>query len=322
MRSTSVGGHSSSSSPSKPPPLTAAAAGLTAATATLPTKQTLQRAETTNAGDSDSDDAGDDASVAKVPRELLSPVPRDQLTSIVVFGADGNLAQKKLLPTLYDLWRRRLLPRDVLVFGYARPAGGGGSLKDTEAFRSWLLGLLATDTSSASSDDYDSPKGHLSESHHQFEFVSRCHFAPGQFGDVDSTRLLLDIIECEERKRRIARRATESARRTGLKWLERTKANKAGSLGLTMMTTSTNGNHAAAAAVEEERPHAASRMYYLSVPPFLYAQICSALTKAKSMPEQWVMATAAHRHPRRHRPRHPHVGEVEVVVSCQRSSLS
>ena len=133
----------------------------------------------------------------------------------------------------------------MLVFGYARPAGGGGSLKDTEAFRSWLLGLLATHTSSASSDDYDSPKGHLSESHHQFEFVSRCHFAPGQFGDVDSTRLLLDMIECEEGRRRIARRATESARRTGLKWLERTKANKAGSLGLTMMTTSTNGNHAA-----------------------------------------------------------------------------
>jgi hypothetical protein len=84
----------------------------------------------------------DDEKAAKVPRELLSPVPRNHLASIVVFGADGNLAQKKLLPTLYLLWRRKLLPRDVLIFGFARPSSAGGKFGSTDEFRNWLLTFL------------------------------------------------------------------------------------------------------------------------------------------------------------------------------------
>lgn len=57
------------------------------------------------AGDSDSD--GDKES-PDVPREMLSPVPLDQGTTIVVFGADGDLATKKLIPTLFALWQRRV----------------------------------------------------------------------------------------------------------------------------------------------------------------------------------------------------------------------
>ena len=38
----------------------------------------------------DNSDSDEDNAEAKVPRELLSPVPRNQLTTIVVFGADGN----------------------------------------------------------------------------------------------------------------------------------------------------------------------------------------------------------------------------------------
>ena len=42
------------------------------------------------------------------------------LTTICVFGADGNLASKKILPTLFQLWKQKLVPRDLLIFGYAR----------------------------------------------------------------------------------------------------------------------------------------------------------------------------------------------------------
>ena len=109
----------------------------------------------------------------KIPRELLSPVPRNQLTSIVVFGADGNLARKKLLPTLFTLWRRRLLPRDVLVFGFARPAAAGGAMSTTDDFRRWLLPLLEGRPS-------HEEEGHIAslESPAQ-EFVTRCHFVAG-----------------------------------------------------------------------------------------------------------------------------------------------
>ena len=59
----------------------------------------------------------------------FSPIPRTLLTTICVFGADGNLAAKKILPTLFQLWKRKLMPRDFLIFGYAR-----GDM-DTEQFR-------------------------------------------------------------------------------------------------------------------------------------------------------------------------------------------
>lgn len=38
----------------------------------------------------------------------------------VVFGASGDLAQKKIYPTLWALFRDRLLPKDTYIFGYAR----------------------------------------------------------------------------------------------------------------------------------------------------------------------------------------------------------
>jgi glucose-6-phosphate 1-dehydrogenase len=41
-------------------------------------------------------------------------------TIIVVFGASGDLAQKKTFPALFGLYRQKLLPRGVHIVGYAR----------------------------------------------------------------------------------------------------------------------------------------------------------------------------------------------------------
>lgn len=41
-------------------------------------------------------------------------------TIVVVFGASGDLAKKKIYPTLWDLYKRNSIPGKVLIVGYAR----------------------------------------------------------------------------------------------------------------------------------------------------------------------------------------------------------
>ena len=43
------------------------------------------------------------------------------LTSgIVIFGATGDLCKKKLIPALYNLWKKDLLPDNFVITGSAR----------------------------------------------------------------------------------------------------------------------------------------------------------------------------------------------------------
>ena len=39
---------------------------------------------------------------------------------IVIFGATGDLCKKKLIPALYQLWCKHLLPKDLLIVGASR----------------------------------------------------------------------------------------------------------------------------------------------------------------------------------------------------------
>ena len=39
---------------------------------------------------------------------------------IVIFGAAGDLCKKKLIPALYELWKKKLLPKDILIVGASR----------------------------------------------------------------------------------------------------------------------------------------------------------------------------------------------------------
>ena len=42
----------------------------------------------------------------------------EQLTKgIVIFGATGDLCKKKLIPALYKLWQKDLLPENFLITG-------------------------------------------------------------------------------------------------------------------------------------------------------------------------------------------------------------
>ena len=41
-------------------------------------------------------------------------------TSIIIFGASGDLTRRKLVPALYNQFRKNRLPKDLRVIGLAR----------------------------------------------------------------------------------------------------------------------------------------------------------------------------------------------------------
>ena len=56
----------------------------------------------------------------------------EQLTKgIVIFGATGDLCKKKLIPALYKLWQRDLLPANFLITGCARRAPTAAQWKES-----------------------------------------------------------------------------------------------------------------------------------------------------------------------------------------------
>ena len=56
----------------------------------------------------------------------------EQLTKgIVIFGATGDLCKKKLIPALYKLWQKELLPENFLITGAARRDIGAANWKET-----------------------------------------------------------------------------------------------------------------------------------------------------------------------------------------------
>src|SRR3712207_9285056 len=60
-----------------------------------------------------------------IPNPLRDPrdrrLPRvPEPCALVVFGITGDLARKKLLPAVYDLANRRLLPTNFALLGFAR----------------------------------------------------------------------------------------------------------------------------------------------------------------------------------------------------------
>ena len=56
----------------------------------------------------------------------------EQLTKgIVIFGATGDLCKKKLIPALYELWKKNLLPDNFLITGSSRRDPGAKAWKES-----------------------------------------------------------------------------------------------------------------------------------------------------------------------------------------------
>ena len=96
---------------------------------------------------------------------------KDQTTgvSIVVIGASGDLARRKILPALFALYCRELLPQRFQVFGFAR-----SRLSDRE-FRNKLAEHLTCRYT---------PEGQCDLRIR--DFLDRCHYVTGAYGSTDS----------------------------------------------------------------------------------------------------------------------------------------
>ncbi len=77
------------------------------------------------------------AAAAGEPLAGLPPVQRPDPCTLVIFGATGDLAARKLLPSLYGLWRDGFSPERWAIVGVGRRD------KTDEVFRSDVQGTIA-----------------------------------------------------------------------------------------------------------------------------------------------------------------------------------
>ena len=95
--------------------------------------------------------------------------------SIVVVGASGDLATRKIFPALFALYCQELVPEELQVFGFARSA-----LRDDEFRAKAARHLTCRYTPERSCEQ------------RMDEFLTRCHYVRGSYGSRDS---FLDLYQ-------------------------------------------------------------------------------------------------------------------------------
>jgi glucose-6-phosphate 1-dehydrogenase len=95
--------------------------------------------------------------------------------TVVVVGASGDLARKKIFPALFALYCQGLLPRDVRIFGFARSAF------DADTFRERITGHLTCRYA---------PGAACAD--RMREFLAACHYVAGSYDRADS---FLDLYQ-------------------------------------------------------------------------------------------------------------------------------
>jgi glucose-6-phosphate 1-dehydrogenase len=97
---------------------------------------------------------------------------------VVVVGASGDLAKKKTYPSLLNLFADKLLPADIVIFGYAR------SQMTDEELRNRLRPYLEQEDHCKETVD---------------AFLSLCHYQGGKsYGDIEAFGTLQQRIEQQE----------------------------------------------------------------------------------------------------------------------------
>ena len=101
----------------------------------------------------------------------------EETMAIIVVGASGDLAKKKTFPSIFNLYGLGLIPKSVVVFGYARK-----EMSDDE-FRK-----------------------HLSQNFNEFldqkdSFLQKCHYISGPYDDAAGFQKLHQALEKKEGKR-------------------------------------------------------------------------------------------------------------------------
>jgi glucose-6-phosphate 1-dehydrogenase len=99
--------------------------------------------------------------------------------NIIIFGASGDLAAKKIFPALFSLYSRGLLPDEVKFYGFSRSAF------THEEFRTRITATL---TCRYTPD-------HSCETYMQ-NFLERCFYCQGDYGEASAYQNL-DTLMCE-----------------------------------------------------------------------------------------------------------------------------
>ncbi len=87
---------------------------------------------------------------------------------IVIFGASGDLSSRKLLPSLYELFRRKRVPDNFFIVGVAR-----SELTD-ESFKELVSAAILNDSSGESNITRIA------------DFLDRCFYISGQYDEADT----------------------------------------------------------------------------------------------------------------------------------------
>ena len=97
--------------------------------------------------------------------------------TIVIFGASGDLTSRKLIPALYQLFRKKRLPPDVKILGFSR----------TEFADDEWRGKLAESTAQFAGKDFEPETWR--------QFAESIHYQPGDLETEDDLRKLAERLE-------------------------------------------------------------------------------------------------------------------------------
>lgn len=101
--------------------------------------------------------------------------------TLVIVGASGDLARKKIYPAIFHLFYNNLLPKDFVVVGYARTP------MERSVFHEKILQYLSCRTV-----DKESCQAKMAE------FLDRCHYVAGAYDQVDDFKKLDGVLKTFE----------------------------------------------------------------------------------------------------------------------------
>lgn len=113
--------------------------------------------------------------------EILS---KPSMLSVVVLGASGDLAVKKIFPALFSLYCRKLLPASFHCYGFARTE------MSESAFRQLLMSHLTCRYTPGETECHDLMEG----------FLGHCSYVQGSYDDRASFVRLQQELEKREHK--------------------------------------------------------------------------------------------------------------------------
>ncbi|MCL4272231.1 MAG: glucose-6-phosphate dehydrogenase [Anaerolineales bacterium] len=107
---------------------------------------------------------------------MNTPLYNGLLTSIIIFGASGDLTQRKLIPSLFNLFRKRRTPKKFQIIGF------GGTDFSEDAFRAHLHEGMKK----FASFDYTQEEWDI--------FAPNLHYVCGKYTEADAFQKLADFL--------------------------------------------------------------------------------------------------------------------------------